>query len=246
MVYDLRLGRKHLFVTSPLSPSADNPLSYTMIYYSICFKNCHRSSQLITRNFQTLWGNPSLNWNLKRILFTKLNNMFRFLPSNYYRMCKRLTEKNFFDKKQTKNYMKYHFIPLIPYSDGVEDFSFFHFSLDLYTIGRISWTRDRPIARPLPKYRTTKRENKYAHTHTPNTHALSGIRTHDHSGWASEDSLCLTPPGYIKYTVCNIVPPLSAASFTCALSPTLVEHVVNFISFECGIYEVFYRDSMSL
>jgi hypothetical protein len=82
-------------------------------------------------------------------------------------------------------------IPLIPYSYSVE---VFHFSLDLYTIGRTPWTSDRPVARPLPKYRTTKTQNK--HTHTPNIHALSAIRTHDHSVRASEDSLCLRQLGY--------------------------------------------------
>jgi hypothetical protein len=45
------------------------------------------------------------------------------------------------------------FIPLIPYFYGVE---VFHFSLDLYTIGRTPWTSDRPVIRPLPKYRTTQ------------------------------------------------------------------------------------------
>jgi hypothetical protein len=39
-------------------------------------------------------------------------------------------------------------IPLIPYSYGVE---VSHFSLDLYTIGRIPWKSDRPVARPLLK-----------------------------------------------------------------------------------------------
>jgi hypothetical protein len=43
-------------------------------------------------------------------------------------------------------------IPLIPYSYGVEGF---HFSLDLFRIGR-TWTSDRPVSRPLPKHRTTQ------------------------------------------------------------------------------------------
>jgi hypothetical protein len=73
-------------------------------------------------------------------------------------------------------------IPPIPYSYGVE---VFNFSLDLYTIGRTLRISDRPIARPLSKYRTTQRT---INTHAPNIHALSGIRTHDHSVRASEDS----------------------------------------------------------
>jgi hypothetical protein len=74
---------------------------------------------------------------------------------------------------------------------------FFNFSLDLYTIGRTPWTSDRPVTRPLPKYRATQtQENARTHTHTPNIHAVSGIRTHDHSVRASEDSLCLRPLSY--------------------------------------------------
>jgi hypothetical protein len=53
-------------------------------------------------------------------------------------------------------------IPLIPYSCGVE---VFHFSLDLYTIGRTPWTSDQPVARPLPKYRTAQRKINTTHTH---------------------------------------------------------------------------------
>jgi hypothetical protein len=43
----------------------------------------------------------------------------------------------------------------------------FHFTLDLYTIGRTPWTNDRPVGRPLPKYRTTQTQNKHAHTKHP-------------------------------------------------------------------------------
>jgi hypothetical protein len=70
----------------------------------------------------------------------------------------------------------------------------FHFSLDLYTIGRIPWASDRPVAKPLHKYRAEQTENK--RTYTPNIHALSGIQTHKHSVRASEDSSCLKPLGY--------------------------------------------------
>jgi hypothetical protein len=73
---------------------------------------------------------------------------------------------------------------------------FFIFSLDLYTIGRTPWTSDRPVARPLPKYRTTQTLNKRTNTHTPNIHTLNGIRTHDDSVRASEDSSWLRPLGY--------------------------------------------------
>jgi hypothetical protein len=65
---------------------------------------------------------------------------------------------------------------------------------DPVTDGRTPWTSDQLVARPLPKHRTSQTQNKRAHT--PNIHALSGIRTHDHSVQASEDSSCLRQLGY--------------------------------------------------
>jgi hypothetical protein len=47
----------------------------------------------------------------------------------------------------------------------------FSFFFDLYTIGRTPLTSDRPVARPLPKYRTTHTQNK-TRAHTP-THQTS-------------------------------------------------------------------------
>jgi hypothetical protein len=57
---------------------------------------------------------------------------------------------------------------------------------DLFTIGRAPWTCDQPVARPLLKHRTAQTQNKHIY-YTLNIHALSGIRTHDHSVRASED-----------------------------------------------------------
>jgi hypothetical protein len=65
------------------------------------------------------------------------------------------------------------------------------FLIFFYTDDRTPWTSDQPVARPLPTHRTTQTQNKRTHTHTPNIHALSGIRTHDPSFRASEDSSCL-------------------------------------------------------
>jgi hypothetical protein len=48
---------------------------------------------------------------------------------------------------------------------------------DLFTDGRTPWTSDQLVAWPLPKHRTPQTQNK--HIHTPNIHALCGIRTHD-------------------------------------------------------------------
>jgi hypothetical protein len=56
-----------------------------------------------------------------------------------------------------------------------------------YTDGRIPWTSDQPVAWTLPTHRIN--------VHTDN-HALSGIRTHDPSVRASEDSSCLRPRNY--------------------------------------------------
>jgi hypothetical protein len=50
-------------------------------------------------------------------------------------------------------------------------------TLDFYTISGTLWTSKRPVAR----HNTAQ---------TPNIHALSGIRTRDHSVPASEDSSC--------------------------------------------------------
>jgi hypothetical protein len=46
----------------------------------------------------------------------------------------------------------------------------FHFSLDLFRIGRTPWTSDRPVARPPPKYRTTQTQNIRTHTHAYTKH----------------------------------------------------------------------------
>jgi hypothetical protein len=62
--------------------------------------------------------------------------------------------------------------------------------LDHFTDGRIPWTGDELVARPLPKHRTTQTQNK--RTQLPNIHALCGIRTQDTGFQASEDSICLT------------------------------------------------------
>jgi hypothetical protein len=65
---------------------------------------------------------------------------------------------------------------------------------DHFTDGRSPWTSDQLVARPLPKHRTTQKQNK--HIHFPNIHALSGIRNHDLGFRASEDSICHRPLGY--------------------------------------------------
>jgi hypothetical protein len=63
--------------------------------------------------------------------------------------------------------------------------------LILYTVGRTPWTGDKPVARPLPIQRTTQTEQ----THI-DIHASGGIRTHDASVQAGEDSSCLRTRGH--------------------------------------------------
>jgi hypothetical protein len=36
--------------------------------------------------------------------------------------------------------------------------------LNPYTVGRTPWTRDQPVARPLPAHRTTQTQNKRTQT----------------------------------------------------------------------------------
>jgi hypothetical protein len=53
------------------------------------------------------------------------------------------------------------------------------------TVGRTPWTGDQPVAMPL------QTQNKRT-----DIHALSGIRTHDPSVRAGEDSSCFRPLGH--------------------------------------------------
>jgi hypothetical protein len=70
-----------------------------------------------------------------------------------------------------------HSILLRLYSPLLRLGRFFSF-LYLHTVGRNPWTGDQPVARPLPKHRTTQR----------GINALSGIRTHEPSVRESEGS----------------------------------------------------------
>jgi hypothetical protein len=58
----------------------------------------------------------------------------------------------------------------------------------IYRVGGTPWTGDQPVARPLPTHRTTQTQNKRT-----DIHASGGIRTHDPSVRAGEDSTCLRP-----------------------------------------------------
>jgi hypothetical protein len=82
---------------------------------------------------------------------------------------------------------------------------------DLFTIGRTPSTSDQPVARALPKHRANTNTEK--HIYIPNIRALSGIRTHDHSVRASEDSSCFRPLGYSDRRTYHVSPEKRQVSF---------------------------------
>jgi hypothetical protein len=51
----------------------------------------------------------------------------------------------------------------------------YSFPQSFFTDGRTPWTSDQPVVRPLPKHRTTQRQNR--RIHTPNIHALNGLES---------------------------------------------------------------------
>jgi hypothetical protein len=63
--------------------------------------------------------------------------------------------------------------------------------LIIYTVCKTLLTGDQPVARPLTTLRTTQIQNKRTHIH-----ALNGIRTHDPSFRAIEDSSWRRPRGH--------------------------------------------------
>jgi hypothetical protein len=76
------------------------------------------------------------------------------------------------------------------------------------TFGRTPWTGDQPDARPLPTQDNTTQKNADTHIH-----ASSGIRNHDPSFRAVEDSTCLRLRGHwdrltdlYKQKIINVLP----------------------------------------
>jgi hypothetical protein len=65
----------------------------------------------------------------------------------------------------------------------------------IFTDCRTPWTEDQPVARSLPTHRPTQTQ-----TFMP----LSGIRTHDPSVRASQDSSCLRPRGHCDRRINDI------------------------------------------
>jgi hypothetical protein len=70
-----------------------------------------------------------------------------------------------------------------------------HFSQTVGLLGRV-------INPSQGLYLNTWQHKQNKRIHTPNIHALSGIRTHDPSVRASEDSSCLRQRGYCDRQIC--------------------------------------------
>jgi hypothetical protein len=68
-----------------------------------------------------------------------------------------------------------------------------------YTDGRTPWTSDQLVARPRYLHTGEHKDRLNAHT---DIHASSGIRTHDPSVRANEDSSCLRPATVMGTPLC--------------------------------------------
>jgi hypothetical protein len=96
-----------------------------------------------------------------------------------------------------------------------------------YIDSRNPWTSDQPVARPLPKHRTTQTQNKYIHI--SNIHVLCGIRTHDPSFQAREDSTCLRPLGYRDRPLTKCYKILSSIGVCAWLTRRVLDWMIGFI-----------------
>jgi hypothetical protein len=79
----------------------------------------------------------------------------------------------------------------MPFSGPWRVFQF----LDLFYTQSVGLLR-RGISPSQGLYLQTEKHNHRINAHKTNIHALSGIRTHDPSVRASEDSLCFRPLGH--------------------------------------------------
>jgi hypothetical protein len=87
---------------------------------------------------------------------------------------------------------------------------FFSFVLIFYIDGGTPWKGDQPVVRPLPKHRTAQTQNKRTHIH-----ASSGIRNHERSVRAGEDSSCIRPRGDYDRHVGDCLVILTISMYTC-------------------------------
>jgi hypothetical protein len=100
--------------------------------------------------------------------------------------------------------------------------------LILYTVGRTPWTGDQPIAWPL-------------RTHRTDIYAFSGIRTHDSSIRASEDSSCLRPCRHCERLHCMYQTYYYTQKFT--VVKFIILHCRNYFSLPSNIEKYFKRPS---
>jgi hypothetical protein len=96
------------------------------------------------------------------------------------------------------------FIPQWLYSPLLGPGLFFSFVIFFYTDSRTPWTRDQPIARPLPTHRTTQTQNKRTHRH-PCLEWVSVPQSQRSSGQRQ-----FTAIGFLRTSV-SIIAPATAA-----------------------------------
>jgi hypothetical protein len=116
-----------------------------------------------------------------RARFEPFTSRFEVYRVFHYAMC--LVDRRDNGKAWSRNYWLYS--PCGPWTL----FSFLIYSQSVGLLGRA-------ISSPQSLYLNTGHHKQNKRIYTPNVHALSGIRTHDHSVRASGDSSCPRPLGY--------------------------------------------------
>jgi hypothetical protein len=89
--------------------------------------------------------------------------------------------------------------------------SLLEFRNNFFLHGLTPWTIYKSVARPLPTHKRRIKSNT-------NIHASSGIRTHDYSVRASEDSSCFRPFGHrnrLSMVLLNIIRLRAVISMVC-------------------------------
>jgi hypothetical protein len=96
-----------------------------------------------------------------------------------------------------------------------------------HTVSRTPWTRDQPVARPLPTHK---------HRINANIHVLSGIRTHDPGVGAGADISCRRPRGHCDRLYSPLGPWPLLSSFMIMLQTVVL--LGRVISSSQGIYSI--------
>jgi hypothetical protein len=134
------------------------------------------------------------------------------------------------------------FLLLLLYSPLLDLGRFFSF-LILYTVDRTPWTGISPSQ---GFYLHTEQHNHRTNAHNTDIHALSGIRTHDSSVRASEDSSCLRWHGHCdrqnrtdnRWKYGNTVRRQSSSHVGCMLMdpPIVVSKLSTLVVFMKSVY----------